>query len=79
MRRTLLVLALLVVLVFGGLLWLNRSSRAPISANSTAAPGGGAVGEAAPATAEPGAAASDGGKPEPDNSFIVCPGNPRCP
>ena len=72
MKRLVLILALLAVLLGGALLWL---ASAPVD---QAAMGSAPMTDAAPDTAAP---AGAGGEPAdgPDNSFIVCPGNPRCP
>ena len=61
-------------LLAGLLYWMSRRPDAPGPEPSVA-------GSAAPQTHPPPSAPDDGGKPatEPENSFIVCPGNPRCP
>jgi len=66
MNRTLVLAAVALILLLAGALLLFGQGEEPI--------------RSAPATASPpaGAAAPDQGA-GPTNSFIVCPGNPRCP
>ena len=74
MSRLVLAVAVLVVLAAAAFLWLS----APPAASSLDASG---ATSAAPDATAPDAAAPDaaGSADEAANSFIVCPGDPRCP
>ena len=74
MKRAVLIMALLAILLGATLFWL-RAGGGPMEG----APDAATVTSAAPETGAP--SRVDGGAEEggPDNSFIVCPGNPRCP
>jgi hypothetical protein len=83
MKRLLLALFLLIALLAGVFLWLGTPNRPAATAGSAPAP-------MAPAPAAPGMAdapapvparpmpAAEGARP-PNDRFIVCPGNARCP
>lgn len=75
MSRIVLVALLAVVLLAGLLFWMSTGRNA--SAPDSAAPS--ITDNATPRTHPTQAEPEPGVKPEPDNSFIVCPGNPRCP
>ena len=78
MNRILVIVALLVLIAGIGLVWLSQSS-APIGGETMnptgAAPAPGVDGASTP----PMGSASPSPAADPANSFIVCPGDPRCP
>ena len=72
MKRLMLIFAALAILLAASLLWLGS---APMDdAGTFDAPTAAAPDMAAPSGDGDGAQAEG-----PDNSFIVCPGHPRCP
>jgi hypothetical protein len=74
MKRLVLILAVLAILLGGALLWL---ASAPMGgAGTTSAP---TSAGAAPDGAAPSGTVDNAEADGADNSFIVCPGHPRCP
>jgi tetrahydromethanopterin S-methyltransferase subunit D len=74
MKRAVLIMALLAILLGATLFWLGGDGEPMGGAPDAATATGAARETGAPSGA--GSGAEEGG---PDNSFIVCPGNPRCP
>jgi hypothetical protein len=74
MSRLALALLVVVVLLAGALYWLTLTSSGPRQASPANSVVSGAEPQPMPQTS-----AAPGDKPEAENSFIVCPGNPRCP
>ncbi|MGZ8336777.1 MAG: hypothetical protein ACXWU1_08960 [Allosphingosinicella sp.] len=81
MNRAVIVglLVLLAVLLAVALYWISFSATSTPTMSAPAPNTAGAVPADGASGSKPSAAGPDEPASEPENSFIICPGHPRCP